>query len=144
MGNYSTLNVSTRGENFYDITGAVKDELNNLINTAEKDSGILHLFVTHTSCALTISESYDPSAREDLVDFMKHLAPRNLPFIKHTCEGPDDSPSHMKSILLQQSLSLIIDKKALLLGQWQGIYLCEFRDSPKNRSLYLKFRPDFD
>jgi secondary thiamine-phosphate synthase enzyme len=57
-------------------------------------------------------------------------------------EGPDDSPSHMKSILLQHSLSLLVEKSELFLGQWQGVYLCEFRDSPKKRNIILKFMPD--
>ena len=74
--------------------------------------------------------------------FMKHLAPRNLNFITHTLEGPDDSPSHMKSILLQSSLAIPVDKGEIFLGRWQGLYLAEFRDQPKRREILLKFIAD--
>ena len=135
--NYTKLNVQTHGERFYNITNDVKSALKKMTPTPE--DGVLHLFITHTSCGLTINESYDPSAREDLEKFLDHVAPRNLPFIEHTDEGEDDSPSHMKSMLVNQTMSFIVDKSELILGTWQGIYLCEFRDSPKQRSILLKF-----
>ena len=140
LGLYN-FSYQTQGERFYEITKEVQSFLKTNI-LSNSDSGILHLFLQHTSCALTISEAYDPSAKVDLENFLKHLAPRNLSFIKHTMEGPDDSPSHMKSILLQHSLSIIVEKGELYLGTWQGIYLCEFRDSPKKRNIILKFMPD--
>ncbi len=137
------FSFQTDGERFYDITPKIKQFFDSdILPHFESRSGVLHLFLQHTSCALTISESYDPSAKIDLETFMKHLAPRNLGFIKHTMEGPDDSPSHMKSILLQHSLSLLVEKSELFLGQWQGVYLCEFRDNPKKRNIILKFMPD--
>ncbi|WP_216639890.1 secondary thiamine-phosphate synthase enzyme YjbQ [Halobacteriovorax marinus] len=83
-----------------------------------------------------------PSARGDLESFLDHIAPRNLPFIKHTDEGEDDSPSHMKTLLVNQSMSFIVDSGELILGTWQGIYLCEFRDSPKQRNILIKFVAD--
>lgn len=131
------LIIPTQGEQFYDITARVKDSLE--LIRGENLSGLLNLFIQHTSCALTINESYDPSAREDMEEFLRHLAPRNLKFIKHDDEGPDDSPSHMKSMLIQNSITIPVEKGQLLLGQWQGIYLCEFRDAPKERSILLKF-----
>lgn len=131
------LIIPTQGEQFYDITARVKDSLE--LIRGENQSGLLNLFIQHTSCALTINESYDPSAREDMEEFLRHLAPRNLKFIKHDDEGPDDSPSHMKSMLIQNSITIPVEKGQLLLGQWQGIYLCEFRDAPKERSILLKF-----
>ncbi|WP_075053421.1 secondary thiamine-phosphate synthase enzyme YjbQ [Halobacteriovorax marinus] len=127
-------------ERFYNITDEVQKELLKL--NSKNESGIAYLFITHTSCGLTINESYDPSAREDLESFLDHIAPRNLPFIKHTDEGEDDSPSHMKTMLVNQSMSFIVDRGELILGTWQGIYLCEFRDSPKQRNILIKFVAD--
>jgi secondary thiamine-phosphate synthase enzyme len=72
-------------------------------------------------------------------NFMKHLAPRDLDFITHTAEGPDDSPSHMKSILLNQNLCLPVINGQIEMGTWQGLYLSEFRDGNKSRSILLKF-----
>lgn len=136
---YLKITIPTHGERFYSITDHINSTLSELTN---QKSGILHLFIQHTSCALTISEDYDPSAKRDLESFLIHIAPRNLPFIEHTLEGEDDSPSHMKSILLQQHLALPIDAGKLLLGTWQGIYLAEFRDAPHQRSIILKFQRD--
>lgn len=130
------LPITTGGERFYDITKEVRSSLSD--NTTEQN-GLLILFNPHTSCGLTINEAHDPSACTDMEKFLKHLAPRNLKFIEHTAEGPDDSPSHMKSILLQNSLQLIVEDGQLQLGTWQGLYLCEFRDTRKVRELKLKF-----
>lgn len=137
---YLEIKVKTTGEKFYDITKLVKEALSSQLSSSE--SGVVHLFIKHTSCALTVNESYDPSAKEDLEKFLKHSAPRNLNFIQHTDEGEDDSPSHMKSMLLNQSMSFIVENREMLLGTWQGIYLCEFRDSPKTRSVLIKFQKD--
>jgi secondary thiamine-phosphate synthase enzyme len=102
-------------------------------------SGVLYLFLPHTSCGLIIQESFDPSAKADMEKFLKHLAPRTLSFIEHTAEGPDDSPSHMKTILTGNSLQVIVENGEILLGTWQGIYLCEFRDGRHSRKVHLKF-----
>lgn len=71
--------------------------------------------------------------------FLMHLAPRNLSFIEHDDEGEDDSPSHMKSILLNQNMGLIVESGEIVMGTWQGIYLAEFRDAPHSRKVLLKF-----
>jgi len=137
---YTTIVQSTTGEKFYEITDLVKSELTK--QNPNSSDGILSLFITHTSCGLTINESYDPSAKRDMENFLKHCAPRNLSFIEHTAEGPDDSPSHMKTMLVNQNMSFIVDKGELVLGTWQGIYLCEFRDDPKQRKILVKFVED--
>ncbi|NGX42666.1 MAG: hypothetical protein K940chlam7_00949 [Chlamydiae bacterium] len=141
---YETIHISTHGEGFYSITDDVRKVLNDLVQRTEiaSPSGILHLFVGHTSCAMLLSEDYDPSAKKDLESFLKHLAPRNLPFIQHTLEGEDDSPSHMKSALLHQNLACIVEGGELLLGTWQGIFLAEFRDASHRRKVLVKFSPD--
>lgn len=128
--------VNTSGERFYNITDQVTQGAREDIAGLD---GILYIFTMHTSCALTINESFDPSAKTDMENFLKHLAPRNLQFITHDDEGPDDSPSHMKSILLNQNLCLPVQSGEIIMGQWQGIYLAEFRDDPKKREVILKF-----
>ena len=130
------LPTQTDGERFYDLTKEVHSSFK---ENCSEENGLLIIFNPHTSCGLTINESYDPSAATDMESFLKHLAPRNLKFIEHTTEGEDDSPSHMKSILLQNSLQLIVEDGEIQLGQWQGIYLCEFRDARKVRKMQLKF-----
>ncbi|WP_164848396.1 secondary thiamine-phosphate synthase enzyme YjbQ [Halobacteriovorax sp. HLS] len=137
---FTKIQIKTSGERFYNITEQIKECLGSLLNGSS--SGVLHIFVQHTSCGLTINESYDPSAKEDLERFLKHLAPRNLAFIEHTDEGEDDSPSHMKTMLVNQNLGFIVEDSQLQLGTWQGIYLCEFRDSPKTRSILIKYQRD--
>lgn len=141
---YFTLEIKTHTEKFYSITSEVELKLQTILteNFSESSSGTLHLFLPHTSCALTISESFDPSAQKDMEEFLKHIAPTNLPFIQHTDEGPDDSPSHLKSILLGQSLTIFIEEKKLILGRWQGIYLCEFRRGNRTRTVMMKYVPD--
>lgn len=137
----TSVTIATKGESLYDITEDIRSTARQLYPT-DNNSGILHLFVMHTSCALLISEAYDPSAQRDIERFLDHLAPRSLPFIEHTLEGPDDSPSHMKSAILHQHLAIPVESNDLVLGTWQGIYLAEFRDHPHRRQVALKFQPD--
>lgn len=136
---FHTLYVQTKGEGLYSITPQLKEGLQKLLAKDLKSSGVFYAFILHTSCALLISENYDPSAKEDLEAFFKYLVPRDLPFVEHTLEGPDDSPSHMKSALLHQHIALPVEEGQLVLGQWQGVFLAEFRDSSKKRSVLLKF-----
>jgi secondary thiamine-phosphate synthase enzyme len=135
MSEIQEIIVKTNGEGFYLLTPSIK----NLVKSHwPQASGVLTLFNTHTSCGLTINEAYAPEAAQDLEAFLKHLAPRNLAFIKHKDEGPDDSPSHMKTLLIQTSLQILVDQGNLKMGQWQGIYLCEFRDEPKTRKILVR------
>jgi len=133
-----TLTIKTTGERFYSITPEILKELPHLLSS-QNASGILFLYCPHTSCSLTITESFEDSAVKDMQEFLKRVAPRNAPFITHTTEGEDDAPSHMKSILLQTTLTMIVEQGKLQMGQWQGIFLCEFRDDPKSRQIWLKF-----
>lgn len=135
MSEIKQIKVATKGERFYEFTDSLRD----FVRQEWKGlSGVLTVFNTHTSCALTISEAYASTAKLDMENFLKTLAPRNLSFIQHKDEGEDDSPSHMKSLLLETSLNIFVEKGELVLGQWQGIYLCEFRDDPKTRTLLLR------
>jgi len=99
------------------------------------EEGILHLFIKHTSAGITINENADPSVRVDFDSFMDHIVPENMSFITHDMEGPDDMPAHIKATLTGSSVSIPISKGTLMLGTWQGVYLCEFRDRSHRRKL---------
>lgn len=92
------------------------------------DKGLLNLLIKHTSAALALNENADPDVRHDLNAIFDRLVPENAPFYLHTDEGPDDMPSHAKSVIVGSTLTLPISGGRLNLGTWQGVYLCEFRD----------------
>lgn len=99
------------------------------------ETGLLNLFVQHTSCALTINENADPDVRGDMVRIMDSLVCEGEPYYEHTLEGLDDMPAHAKSSLFGVSITIPISAHRLALGTWQGIYLCEFRDYGGSRSI---------
>lgn len=99
-------------------------------------AGILHVFIKHTSASLTLNENADPTVRKDFEDQFNRLVPEDQPF-HHDTEGPDDMPAHIKAALLGSSVSIPVAFGALLLGTWQGIYLCEHRNHGGKRSLVL-------
>ncbi len=115
---------------FHLITQDISSRLGALPHT-----GLLHLFIKHTSAGLAINENADPTVRTDFELFFDKLAPENLPGIRHTLEGPDDMPAHIKSVLSGSSVSIPITNGRLNLGTWQGIYLCEFRNRGGRRNL---------
>ena len=98
-------------------------------------SGILHLFIKHTSAGLAINENADPSVRVDFESIFNRLVPENEPYLTHTLEGPDDMPAHIKSALVGASVTVPVTDGKLNLGAWQGIYLCEFRNNGGRRRL---------
>jgi secondary thiamine-phosphate synthase enzyme len=98
--------------------------------------GMLHVFIQHTSASLTINENADGDVRQDLESSLNALAPEDFPYV-HTLEGPDDMPAHVKASLMGSSLTIPIADGRLLLGTWQGIYLCEHRNRASSRSLVL-------
>ncbi len=106
-----------------------------LSDIALPDEGVFHLFIQHTSAGLCINENCDRDVLHDFELYFNRLAPEELAGIKHTVEGPDDMPAHIKSTLVGSSISIPIIKGKLALGVWQGIYLCEFRDRARSRSL---------
>ena len=101
------------------------------------DTGIMHLHILHTSAGLTINENADPSVLVDCESFFNHIVPERMPFITHDMEGDDDMPAHIKASLVGNSISVPIRNRKLLLGTWQGIYLCEFRNHPHRRKLVI-------
>jgi secondary thiamine-phosphate synthase enzyme len=97
--------------------------------------GLLNLLLQHTSASLALNENASPAVRADVRTWLDHAVPEDAPYWTHTLEGPDDMPSHMKTILTGSTLSLPIAGGSLALGTWQGIYLCEHRDSGGPRRL---------
>lgn len=125
-----TLPSSQKGSHL--ITDKVLKALGTL-----PDSGLLHLFIQHTSAALSVNENADPTVRHDMDKAFDKLVPENQPFYQHTIEGPDDMPAHVKSVIAGSSVSIPITAGKLNLGTWQGIYLMEFRHEASPRSLVL-------
>ena len=99
------------------------------------ETGLLNLFVKHTSAAIMISENADPDVQVDLNSLLEKLAPENAPFYVHTLEGSDDMPAHFKSVVIGVSVNIPITGHKLNTGIWQGIYLCEFRNRGGRRKI---------
>jgi len=100
-------------------------------------TGILQVFIKHTSAGLTINENADPTVRIDFENHINTMVPENAPYYLHNDEGPDDMPAHIKASLMGSSVSLPITKGTLNIGIWQGIYLCEHRNRASGRSLVV-------
>ncbi len=98
--------------------------------------GLMHVFIQHTSASLTINENADPDVPDDLGMALERLAPESWPY-RHTCEGPDDMPAHVKATLTGSSVSIPVAGGRLLTGTWQGIYLCEHRNQGGRRRLIV-------
>lgn len=130
----TSLQIETRGKGLYNFTDTIQKQ----IREWGMQEGMCYLYVQHTSASLVISESYDPSAKLDLEAFMEQLVPENQPWMRHTLEGDDDSPSHMRSMITPVSLSIPVDEGRLSLGTWQGIYLFEHRSRPHRRTVLLR------
>jgi len=101
------------------------------------EKGLLHILVKHTSAGITINENADPSVRQDFATFIDDLVPENYSRFRHTLEGDDDMPAHLKASLIGQSITVPITNHQLNLGTWQGIYFCEFRNFGGTRKLVL-------
>ena len=128
------LAVDSGGEGFTDITA----EARRFVAQSGAGDGVLLLYLRHTSASLTIQENADPNVQTDLVTALRRLAPADGPWI-HTVEGPDDMPGHIKAMLTGVSLHVPVERGALKLGTWQGIYLVEHRTQPHRREVLLQF-----
>jgi secondary thiamine-phosphate synthase enzyme len=126
------IRLAPHPRGFHLITHDVIEALPQL---GELSVGILHLFLRHTSAALTLGENASPDVRRDFDAYFDRAVPENAPYWTHTFEGPDDMPAHIKSSLLGASLSIPVSAGRLALGTWQGVYLCEHRDHGGSRSL---------
>ena len=127
------LQIATRGKGLYEITGQVSQWLDG----CEIRSGLLTLFAQHTSASLTVQENADPDVVHDLNTFFNRLAPEDNRLYRHTVEGPDDMPAHIRAALTLTQLSVPVERGKLALGTWQGIYLFEHRAAPHRRSVVL-------
>ncbi|RMF41833.1 MAG: YjbQ family protein [Anaerolineae bacterium] len=130
----ATIEIQTRGKGLYPITEVVSEHIHHW----GLREGMCFLYVQHTSASLVISESYDPTARQDMEAFLERIAPEGQPWYHHTLEGADDSPSHLRAMLTSTSESIPIEDGRLALGTWQGIYLAEHRTRPHRRRILLR------
>lgn len=128
------IKLKARSRGFHLVTNEVESQLEEL---KEINSGILNVFIKHTSAGITINENADPTVREDFESHFNEMVPENMPYYKHTLEGPDDMPAHIKAALLGSSLQIPVTNGKLNMGTWQGIYLAEHRNNGGPRKLVL-------
>lgn len=117
---------------------------NDIVNILPRITGIVHVFIKHTSASLTINENADPTVREDFETHFNKMVSEDETYFKHTIEGPDDMTSHIKSSLLGSSVSFPIKNGEPQLGTWQGIFLCEHRNHAKSRKIIVTVYGDSD
>ena len=130
---FEFLHVSTRGKGFYPITR----EVSRWIASTGVDTGLLTVFCQHTSASLVIQENADPDVVKDLADYFERIAPENDPSYRHSTEGPDDMPAHIRTALTHTSVSIPIVAGQMTLGAWQGIYVFEHRTDMHRRTVVL-------
>ena len=125
------IEIQTKGPGLYEFT--------NQLHPLAEGEGVMTLFVRHTSCSLLIQENADPSVQSDLRAFFQRLVPPSddpsMSYLRHTYEGPDDMPAHIKAAMMPVSLSIPVTAGKLALGTWQGVYLFEHRDRPRRREV---------
>ena len=136
----TTFSITTHGQGLYEFTNHVVRW-----TTGQRD-GLLTLMVRHTSASLMIQENADPDVQSDLQNFFARLVPPSdhpsMSYLRHTMEGPDDMPAHIKAVMMPITLSIPVQNGALRLGTWQGIYLFEHRDAPHTRQVAAHFSND--
>lgn len=128
------IEISTQGKGLYPFT----NEVTARIDEWGIQEGMCFLYMPHTSASLVINESYDPTARIDMEEFMERLVPENQPWFRHILEGSDDSTSHIRAMLTHTSLAIPIDDGRLSMGRWQGVYLFEHRRRAHNRRVQIR------
>lgn len=130
-----TLVFETSGPGFSEISR----EIDNWLNDVGAGSGLVTVFIAHTSASLTIQENADPDVQRDLMDALDRMAPRDHPY-RHSSEGPDDMPSHIRAMVTSTSLTIPVEGGHMELGTWQGVYLVEHRDRPHRRRIILTYQ----
>jgi len=128
------IQLQPQGRGFHLVT---REILNGLSDISKIDEGMFQAFIKHTSAGLTINENADPTVRDDFESHFNKMVPENAPHYRHTFEGPDDMPAHIKASLLGSSVMIPITRGHLNLGTWQGIYLCEHRNHGGSRRVVL-------
>ena len=131
MFHAESFTLETRGRGTYEIT----DRIQQVVRDAQVGRGLCTVFVHHTSASLIVCENAAPDVRRDLERFFARLVPDGDPDFRHTDEGPDDMPAHVRSILTQTSLTLPVERSRCDLGTWQGVYLWEHRTAPHRRRI---------
>ena len=134
---FHTLEVPTKGPGLYEITAA----LEKFIAVEKISDGLITCFIRHTSASLLIQENADPDVQKDLQTFFAHLAKNGMNY-RHTAEGPDDMPSHIRSALTATSIGIPLRAGKPALGTWQGLYLFEHRDAPHRREVLVHYIGD--
>ncbi|RMH65127.1 MAG: YjbQ family protein [Bacteroidetes bacterium] len=129
-----TITLKPRPRGFHLVTREIVDQVPELRELAV---GLVHVFILHTSAALTLNENASPDVRGDFERHFNTMVPENAPYYRHTLEGPDDMPAHIKASLLGSGLTIPVADGRLKLGTWQGIYLCEHRNHGGARSLVV-------
>jgi secondary thiamine-phosphate synthase enzyme len=127
------ITVATRGKGLYNCTSQIAGWL----RSQDISTGLLTVFIQHTSASLTIQENADPDVVLDLNEFFERLVREDERWYRHTLEGLDDMTSHIRSALTQTQLAIPVENKHMSLGTWQGIYVFEHRKIPHNRTLVL-------
>jgi secondary thiamine-phosphate synthase enzyme len=127
------LRVATRAKGLCEITR----EIRKWIGSQQIQSGLCTIFIQHTSASLLIQENADPDVRRDLSEFFERLVPESTPWFRHTTEGSDDMPSHIRAALTSAQLSIPVRGGQLALGTWQGIYVFEHRSEPQLRHVLM-------
>ena len=128
------ITISGKSRGYHIITDEILTELPEL---KDFKAGIAHIFINHTSASLTINENADHSVRRDFETFFNELVPEDMSKYEHTAEGPDDMTSHIKSSILGSSVSVPVTDGNFNMGTWQGIFLCEHRNSIRSRKLTI-------
>lgn len=128
------IRLSSYSRGFHLITREIVSSIPEIVQIK---SGMLHVFIKHTSASLTINENADSTVRSDFESHMNVMVPENAPYYLHNYEGSDDMPAHIKASLMGASVQIPITNGKLNLGIWQGIYLCEHRDRAAGRSLVI-------
>jgi secondary thiamine-phosphate synthase enzyme len=128
---YEVLRMRTKGKGTYEVTATMRS----IIEKTGVREGTITVMIRHTSASLVIMENADPDARVDLEEFFERLVPENTPWFTHTCEGPDDMPSHIRMALTRSSEVIPIHHGRMQLGTWQGVFLFEHRRAPHDREL---------
>ena len=127
------IELQARERGFHLVTQEIAQQ----IGQRMPKEGLVHLLIRHTSAGLCLNENADPTVREDFELYFNRLVPEGIEGLQHTLEGPDDMPSHIKSTLTGHELTLPVTNSQFTLGRWQGIYLCEFRNHPRPRSIQV-------
>lgn len=129
-----TIRLRSRSRGFHLITREIEEQIPEL---SQIKVGLAHIFIQHTSAGLTINENADPTVREDFETYFNRAVPEDTSLYRHTLEGPDDMTSHIKSSLLGNSVTIPITNGHFNLGTWQGVYLCEYRNRSRSRTLVI-------